>query len=358
MPFTRPNLSQLVKQAQAAFDAKLPGADARLKKSVLNIAAAVMAGLVNGVYGYLDYLAQNLLPQNADAYTLLRQGALYGLSPTPAMAASGVANFTGVDGTAVPSGTQLQDSAGNLYATTADANLGVGATAIPVAAQFGGADGNLEAGAPLNLAAAISGVDAIATVDDDGFSGGADAEDIPTAFRARLIARIQTPPGGSGTVSDYEKWTREATPGVTRVTVAGGLRGAGTVDLRFLFDGRADPVPLSADLASVLAAVQANAPLTDVPGIQAIAPVAEVIDYTLPVARFSTPEQQSAAVQALSDMHLALKIGDGLSIQANAVPALAAVPGQAGASSVVTSPSVNIDPDPTKFLQLGNVVFS
>jgi uncharacterized phage protein gp47/JayE len=110
MPFKRPTLKELIKQARAAFDARLPDADARLKQSILNVNAAVMAGLVNGTYGYLDYLAQNLNQQTQDEFYLVRTGQLYGLAPNPAVLSSGNANFTGIDTTPVPSGTELADS--------------------------------------------------------------------------------------------------------------------------------------------------------------------------------------------------------------------------------------------------------
>lgn len=358
MPFKRPTLAELIKLGQAAFDAKLPDADARMKKSILNVCAAVIGALTNGTYGYLDYLAQNLLPQTQDDYHLLRTGALYGLSPEAAVAAQGTANFTGIEGTPVPDGTELEDSAGNLYRTVGDAVLGVGNTAIQVAALSGGASGNLDGGAPLFLTEAIAGVDAKATVSDDGFTGGFDAEDIKTAFRARVLSRIQSPPGGSGTKADYEKWTRSSLPGITRVSVAGTLRGPGTVDVRFVLDGRDNPIPLSGDLATVQAALEANAPLTDVPGIEAIAPDAVAIDYTLPAARFATDEQQEAARQALDDLHLSLAIGEGLAVQAKVIPALAAVSANLQVANVLVSPAGDVAADPTKVLVRGDVIFA
>jgi uncharacterized phage protein gp47/JayE len=356
MPFKRPTLKELIKQARAAFDARLPDADARLKQSILNVNAAVMAGLVNGTYGYLDYLAQNLNQQTQDEFYLVRTGQLYGLAPNPAVLSSGNANFTGIDTTPVPSGTELADSGGNLYETSADAVLGVGNTLIAVAAKFGGADGNLEPGAPLYLTSAITGVAASAAVDDDGFSGGMDAEDIGTAFRARVIARIQTPPGGAGTLADYERWTKAALAEVTRVTVTGAGRGAGTVDVRFVCDNRVDPIPLAGDLAAVLAELQANAPLTDVAGIGVPAPVAANVDYALPLSRFATADQQAAAVAALGDLHKTLAIGEGLSVQAKVIPALTSVSARP-TTSVIITPVVDIAPDVTKVLLLGNVTF-
>lgn len=357
MPFRRPTLGELIKRAQASFDAKLPGADARLKQSILNVCSAVLGGVANGIYGYLDYVAQNLLPNGQDSYFLLRTGQLYGLAPMPSVAASGNANFTGIATTNVPSGTELKDSGGNLYKTTATVALGVGDTLIPVLAKFGGEAGNLEAGSPLTLTMAIAGVDAVATVDGDGFTGGLDAEDVETDFRARVLARIQTPPGGSGTVGDYARWARTALPDLTRVTVEGALRGAGTVDVRFVCDNRPDPIPTSPDLVTVQAALEANAPLTDVPGILAIAPVPVDVDYVLAVARFSTPTQQAAAQQALVDLHLSLAIGEGLALQGKVIPALSAVPAN-DAATMVSTPNADIAADPTKVLMLGTVAFA
>lgn len=351
MPFTRPTLSALRLQARAAISSKLPGSDGTLRRSILGVSADTLAGLVNGVYGFLDWCARQILPQSQDEYFLIRTGSNYGLSPNPAVAASGNALFTGIATTPVPGGTLLTDSLGNEYKTVGTVNLGSGATAIPITALLGGAFGNLAATAPLALESAISGVDGTAAVDSAGLSGGIDAEDIED-FRKRVLVRMQNPPGGSGTKADYEKWAL-AIPGVTRATAKGLERGAGTVNVRFTMDGRADPIPLSADITAVQASIDANKPLTD--DALAVAPTGTPVDYTLSSA--AVPVASRDAVKAaLQQMHRAMAIGDGLSLQSQPIPSIASVAGVKG--NFLVTPSADIAPDPTVVLLLGNVTYS
>jgi hypothetical protein len=129
------------------------------------------------------------------------------------------------------------------------------------------------------------------------------------------------------------------------------------VDVRFVCDNRTDPIPLAGDRTAVLAVLQANAPLTDVAGIDTPAPVAANVDYVLPLSRFATVGQQAAARAALADLHDTLAIGEGLAVQAKVIPALTAVAAQSS-PSVITSPAADIAPDVTKVLLLGNVTFA
>jgi uncharacterized phage protein gp47/JayE len=351
MPHRRPTLTQLRKQARAFFAARLEGADTTLANSNITVSADNMAGMINGIYGYLDFLADNLLPQTMGESFLIRYGGMFDLAPTPSVTASGHALFRGIAGTPVPNATQLQDSLQNLYQTVGTVNLGVGDTSIPVVALTGGADGNLAPGAPLTLVSAIAGVNASATVDGSGFSGGMDGEALES-FRARVLERRRNPPGGSGTVADYKRWAKTVA-GVTRVSVFGAARGPGTVDLRFVMDGRADIVPLSGDIAAVQAAVVAQAPLTDVPGIVTSAPTLQAVNYTLSAILFGHVRLQIASI--LADLHGKLEIGDGLSVQAQIIPALGVISNLPG--NFLTAPAVDIASDPTKLLTLGTISY-
>src|SRR6202789_1904955 len=177
MPFQRPTLSDLRLRARALFASKLKGADGTLPKSNITVSSDVIAALVYGLYGYADWLARQALPNTADDwYYLSRWGALFGLSPKPAVTAGGNVYFTGHLGASVPHYTQIQDSLGNLYKTTADTTLGLSNAPTPIVALTGGVAGNLPAGALLTLTSAITNVNGTATVDGSGLSGGLDAE--------------------------------------------------------------------------------------------------------------------------------------------------------------------------------------
>lgn len=54
MPFNRPTLPQLIQRNITDIESRLPGRDARLRRSNLNVLAKVHAGAAHGLYGALD----------------------------------------------------------------------------------------------------------------------------------------------------------------------------------------------------------------------------------------------------------------------------------------------------------------
>ncbi len=351
MPFKRPTLSDLRLRARALFAAKLKGADSTLPRSNITVSSDVIAALVYGIYGYADWLARQALPNTADDwYYLLRWGALFGMAPKPATTASGNALFTGTAGTAVDNHTQLQDSLGNLYKTTAAATLITGNTSIPIKAVEGGAFGNLPAGAPMTLLTANPGINGAVVVDGAGLSGGVDTE-TAQAFGVRIADRVKNPPSGSGTIADYERWALSV-PGVTRATATPAEDGPGTVTVRFVMDGNPNGfLPGHDEIAAVDAVIQADKPLTDVVTVKA--PNPQTVNYTLSP---SVPASVRPAIaQALAAMHAGLDIGAGLSVQAQIIPAIFAA-GHIKAK-FLTQPANDILPDPTKVLTLGTIAY-
>lgn len=260
MPFPRPTLAASRAQARAFFQARLPGADMTLRRSVLGVLADLVAGKLYLAFGYLDYLATVFLPDRAPGDYLLRWGAIYGLAPEGATQSAGNAIFAGISGTDVPAGT-LARANGVEFATQDDAAIGGGGTvSLAVEATAGGVAGNLPDGTPLTLVTAIPGINGTATVDTGGLTGGTDAETIDEFRANQVLPRIRTPPQG-GDVADYIAWAF-LVPGVTRVWVFPGNRGAGTVDVAFVMDGRANIIPLSGDVTAVQAAIDARRPVT------------------------------------------------------------------------------------------------
>lgn len=353
MAFRRPTLSNLRQIGRAIFAARLKGADATLPNSNITVSADIIAGMINGLYGFADYLARQALPNTADDwFFLLRWGALKGLTPVPAIAAAGNALFTGIVGTPIPNSTQFQytfpDTTTLTFETTAAGTLGAGATSIPIVAMAGGANTNLPAGAPLTFVTAISGVNGTANVDSSGLSGGLDAESIQ-AFSKRVSDRFQNPPGIAGTKADYER-TALGVAGVTRATASPIERGPGTVNIRFVMDGQANIVPSPSQVAAVQAVINTEKPLTD--DALVLAPTALAVNYQLSAA-LVPPSALPAITQALAAMHGGLSVGSGLSLQGQIIPAITSVAKLTGTFLV----SPNFDP-PTSLstvLVLGNV---
>lgn len=351
MPFTRPTLGALTRETQLAIAAQLPGADAMLRRSNLGVLARVFAGLVHGIYGYLDWIARQVIPDTAEAEYLERWARLYALERKAPQAAAGTVTFAGIDGTVIPSGTRLVRADGALFETQAGATIASGTASVAVRAVAGGAEGNADAGTALRFVVAIAGVNNAATVAAGGLAGG-DAAETDAALRARLLARIQQPPQG-GAASDYVQWAL-AVPGVTRAWVYPNARGAGTVDLAFVMDGRPDIIPLSGDVADVQAHVDALRPVCD--DFEAFAPTAAPLDVTITGLSADT-----AAVRAAVTAELAAQIRrdaapGGTTRRSRLVEAVSRATGEEYHS--LTAPSGDVTAAAGEIHVLGTVTFA
>ena len=297
--FTRPTLSALVTQTQSDINGRVPGADSRLRRSVLGVLAKVWAGLVHGLYGYAARLAQELLPDTATLW-LARHGAIWGISRKAATYAAGPATLEGTVGATVPAGTIIERGDGVRYAVSADVHF-TGATATAgLLAQTPGAVGNAIAGTSLSLVSPVLNVNSEATVAAPGIAGGNDIED-PENWRARILARIQRPPQG-GSRADYELWAK-ATAGVTRVWVYPRWMGAGTVGVAFVYDGRDDIFPTSDERTAMRTWLGGLCPvhLADF-GIYIVA-LTEAAD-DLPITLIpDTPAVRAAVVASVADFY-------------------------------------------------------
>ncbi|MDR6850399.1 baseplate J/gp47 family protein [Sphingomonas sp. BE137] len=232
MPFARPNLSQIRVTAATGINSVLTGLDALLRWSNLGIIAEVLAGLVDGLYGYLDWIALQSNPFTATDEYLEGWAALKGVTRKPATSAVGAAIFAGTNSTVVPTGSLVSRSDGVSYLTTADATVIAGAATVPIRASVAGIDGNGAAGVALTLGVGISGISASGT-SSGPLTGGASVE-TDASLRSRMLIAYQKPPQG-GSIDDYGEWAL-AVPGVTRVWVIPSGMGPGSVVLFFMMD--------------------------------------------------------------------------------------------------------------------------
>lgn len=349
MPWPRPTLTDLRQIARGFYKARLKGADGALRRNNIAVNADVMAGMANGQYGYLDYLIRQNFTDTAEGYYLLRKGAMFGMAPTGAIAASGPVVVTGDNGTPIPANlTLFQDPDGNTYVTQAAAEVAGGTATVTVEASAGGAAQNLAAGIQMTLTTAIAGLNPTAVVGDGGLTGGADEEDIE-AFRTRVLARQAQPPQG-GDSFDYIGWAKTV-PGVTRAWIYPLARGGGTLNLTFVMDGRDDIVPTADDVATVQAAIDAldARPVTD--DCLVFAPAKNVVDFT--ISGVADAAVRTAIIASVRDMFIAdavpggafdpysgVTFDGGLSFEAQVDPAVAA-----GAGDVIfdlVTPSADI----------------
>ena len=271
MAFNRPPLTQLVKSIRDDMLSRVDAGELLLRRADAEVYARVFAGAMHGLYGYADWIARQIIWDTCDADTLDRWASMWLQVPRkPAAAATGIATFVLAVGATVPTGTVLQAFDGTQYETTADS---VGTTA-PVVATEPGAAGNRVAGQALSLVSPVAGVQSQAIAGE--LSGGAD-EESTDSLRARLIARVRTPPDG-GSATDYVAWALEV-PGVTRAWVAPLEQGAGTVVVRFVRDDDASIIPDGTEVAAVQAHIDALRPVTA--ELYVVAPVADPIAFQI-----------------------------------------------------------------------------
>lgn len=298
MPFSRPSLSDIYGRIKADMESRVTGNTKIPRFSLLGILAAVFAGAVWSLYGFISWLARQLFPETADAEFLENHALRFGLVRKAATFAEGVVRFDGTVGTAIPSGTQLQTTGGVPYTTTAAAVITAGVTvSTPIVCSESGAVGNTT-DEHLYLVHPVAGIGTEVAIVSAPV-GGQDAE-TTEELRARVIQRTANPPF-SGNPSDFVRWALEV-PGVARAWCLPGseYHGAGTVGV----------VISTADLSPVDSATHASAVeyLETVRPIGAVLTVEDVIQATVDYRLTITPNtqaMQSAVISALGALHKA-----------------------------------------------------
>jgi uncharacterized phage protein gp47/JayE len=284
--FARPTRSDLVARAKGDLNGRLPGADSRLRRSVVGAVATMHAGGLDSTYGYLDGVADQLFADSCTLANLVRKASLVGITPKAATPSAG--SIAGAD---VPNGTIFNRGDGVQYVTTSDQVIGGGV--VLVQCSLPGAAGDCDAGVQLTLASPISGVGSVFTVGGDGLSGGFDAEK-QSELLARYYQRVRTPPKGGGP-GDYIGWALKQ-PGVTRAWELPLWMGLGTVGLTFVYDDRSDIIPTGDDVAAMQAFIDGIAPMIGTNYV--FAPTPYPVDFTI------TPTPATATVEAAIEAEL------------------------------------------------------
>jgi uncharacterized phage protein gp47/JayE len=202
------------------------------------VANEICVGLANGVVN-----TNNLMPDQAGGAFLDRWLAIFKLARAGATQSQGVVtpSYSLAQGyTLIPLGAQLQDAAGLRYEVIAGGSYGPGNPPstppnlyVPVQAVDAGAATDHENGDQLTWITLIPYTGPDVTVGtpggSDGLSGGNDSEatqDEPP--RARLLDRLQNPPGG-GNWADVAQWCRDSSPDVQQGAVYPALIGPATM---------------------------------------------------------------------------------------------------------------------------------
>ena len=119
MPWSTPTLRDVRSLVRDAVNASLPGADANVPNSVLRVMSDNQGALCHLTLQYVDWLSLQLLPDTAETEWLDRHGHIWLVNADGskgrkmATLATGTASFQGIiDGTVIPTGTQLQSAIG------------------------------------------------------------------------------------------------------------------------------------------------------------------------------------------------------------------------------------------------------
>ncbi|MGE7959082.1 baseplate J/gp47 family protein [Pseudomonas sp. NPDC089530] len=292
MPFETPSLPVLIKRTQSDL------ASDSLRQSDAQVLARTLGGAAYGLYGYLDWIADQILPDKADESTLERIAALRLNQPRKAaQTASGSVSFSAAAGAVLDVDTLLQASDGRTYKVTAARTTSAGTNSTTVQALDAGTLGNAEAGLELIPVQPIQGIGNSFKVLAPGLSGGV-AQERLESLRARVIRSYRIIPHG-GSAQDYETWALEC-PGVTRAWCRGSYLGPGTVGLFVMRDDDAQPIPNAEQLAQVRAHIEPLRPVTA--ELHVLAPQQLPVTYNLRLSP-DTSAVRAAVEAQLRDLH-------------------------------------------------------
>lgn len=288
--FQRPTLTENISMLRTDLFAMLDISET-LRRMDEDVRAKVYAAALHTVYGYIDYLALNMLPDKCNEEWLARHAAMKRCPRKTATAATGFMRWDGVsNGITLSEGSLIQRDDLLQYQVTASATSAGGVLRVPVICNTAGASGNLDDGESLWLVTPVSGLPSIGMA--DSLNGGFDIEALET-WRSRVLERYYwTPLGGAD--GDYVVWAKEV-PGITRAWVYRHWLGSGTVGVMVAGSDPVNPVPED----EVVAAVQAHiAQLAPVAGsdLYVFAPLPQRVDFSIQL----TPDTEAvrAAVTA------------------------------------------------------------
>lgn len=250
MSLDRPTYKALLERYIGAIETRLPGADARLPASDLNVTGHVVTEVASGLYDFGLRIADQILPNTADADQLEIIAADWGIYLKPAVAASGTVTLTrtGIGDVPVDAGTIVR-CAGQDYRTDGEVTISTAAAEVAIIAVTAGVMGNLDSGLSMSLVSPIAGM---ATKGVSGeISGGSDQES-PASLLDRLLARMRRPPHG-GNADDFKAWAL-CCDGITRAWSYKATPRRGFVTVLVVRDNNlSGPMPTIAEVATVQA---------------------------------------------------------------------------------------------------------
>lgn len=350
MAFARPTLQQLVERIENDFKTRLNNNSSFLRRAWVFVFSRVLAGAFHLVYGYLDWIFKQAFTDTSDEENLLRDGSIFGVVRKPADFASGNVEFTGINGTLIPQGTEVQRSDGVIFLTQNNVTITGGIAQDEVVCETAGVSGNTETGNQMQLVSPIAGADNTVTVLTPGLSGGVDIEDIEE-YRQRVLDRKRQPPQG-GNENDYKTWALEV-PGVTRAWPYENYLGPGTVGLTFVRDDDTPSIiPDAGEVQAVFDYIDPLRPLTV--DLTVFAPIEVELDFTIELIP-DTAEIRASVEQELRDL-LIREAEPGAELPLTHIAeAISIASGESDHD--LTVPSANVTPAAGELLTFGTITW-
>ncbi|MEP3245095.1 MAG: baseplate J/gp47 family protein [Sneathiella sp.] len=298
--FERPALTDLIDIATNSVNVNLVGADASLRRSVLNVLVTVLSGQTHGLYDFQKHISRQAIVDTATSDSLSRWGRVWQIERKPATFAEGLVEFTGEEGQVVFAGTEFRRNDDHIFTAAESAQVSGGVGTAMVKSNIIGDTGNTAPGQAISLMAPIAGISSACTVSSTGITGGADVED-DALLLGRILERIQTPPHG-GASFDYIKWALEI-PGITRAWVYPKEQGLGTVVVRFMMDSTYENgFPQSGDVQNAQAYIEADTRRPVTADVTVVAPVPHPVDIEIEDLSPDTIEVRNELEAELKDL--------------------------------------------------------
>lgn len=270
MGFAVPRLKRIIDRVKNDVEDLLENSASRIRRSAEYVFSTVVAGATHGLYGYLAYLADQIVPDRAGEEFLVRHAEMWGITRKQATAASFDILVSGDVGTVVAADTSWQRADGTIYTNASSFTLDSdGEALVTVTSSSTGAETNTEVGTELTLVSSVSGVITAAQIQGDEGATVGDAQDQETlaALLVRLKNRVQTPPSGGGP-TDYKDWA-EVVDGVSRAFEVAQWAGLGTVLVLIVNDTLdsdgfyvSSSEPTSSKVSEVQTYIDERAPIT------------------------------------------------------------------------------------------------
>lgn len=346
--FTRPALPQLIATIRSDLLTRF-GNDVVLRRLDAEVYARVQAAAVHTLYGYLDYLARNMLPDQCDEDWLYRHATLKRCQRKGAVAATGFVRWDGVSGSrTLPAGTEIQRDDQQIFITTAAVTTVDGVLRVPVRASVTGTAGNTDDGIAMRLTTPVSGLSSTGYADT--VTGGEDIEDLE-AWRSRVMERWYYVPQ-SGADSDYVRWAKEI-PGITRAWTLRHYQGIGTVGVMVATSDPKNPVPDASLLTAVREHILPLAPVAG-GGLFVFAATPKVIPMSIALAK-DTEEIRTAVIAELDSLMLRDGIPSGTVYKSHIGEAISLATGEV--AHQLTEPTKDIVLGSTELPVVGDITW-